>query len=49
MVTEETRNDLLRANAIALRLRESEEDSCLWRLRCADALLGAKVQVMLNT
>jgi AP-4 complex subunit epsilon-1 len=49
MVTEETTADLLRAKAIALRLRESEEDSCLWRLRCADALLGTKMQVMLNT
>lgn len=49
MVTEETNTDLVHANAMALRLRESEEDSCLWRLRCADARLGAKVQVMLNT
>ncbi|KAF8971037.1 armadillo-type protein [Flammula alnicola] len=34
---------------VALRLRESEEDSCLWRLRCADVEVGTQIQNILNT
>ncbi|KAF8904368.1 armadillo-type protein [Gymnopilus junonius] len=35
-------------NAVALRLRESEEDSCLWRLRCANPMVGGYIQTILN-
>ncbi|RDB25374.1 AP-4 complex subunit epsilon-1 [Hypsizygus marmoreus] len=31
-----------------LRLRESDEDSCLWRLRCGDARLRTEVKQMLT-
>ncbi|KAF9528535.1 armadillo-type protein [Crepidotus variabilis] len=36
------------SNFVALRLRESDEDSCLWRLRCADATVGRAVQRLLD-
>ncbi|PPQ89520.1 hypothetical protein CVT25_012192 [Psilocybe cyanescens] len=36
------------AAAVALRLRESEEDSCLWRLRCAETAAGERIQTILN-
>lgn len=45
-------NEINAANAkvqpIALRLRESEDDSCLWRLRCADISVGTHIQRILN-
>lgn len=37
-----------RSDAVALRLRESEEESCLWRLRCGDIVEGARIQSILN-
>lgn len=33
---------------IAVRLRPSDDESCLWRLRCGDASLGADVQAIIN-
>lgn len=38
----------LSSKSVALRLRESDEDSCLWRLRCADATVGRVVQRLLD-
>jgi AP-4 complex subunit epsilon-1 len=31
----------------ALRLRDSEEDGCLWRLRCSDDGLRARIKRVL--
>ncbi|KDR75335.1 hypothetical protein GALMADRAFT_140851 [Galerina marginata CBS 339.88] len=42
-------NEGTNSELITLRLRESEEDSCLWRLRCASALVGEPIQAVLNT
>jgi len=49
MVSEEKTTAPKRTDAIALRLRESDEDSCLWRLRCGDAIVGGQVQRVLDT
>lgn len=33
---------------VAMHLRDSEDESCLWRLRCGDANLGAEIQATIN-
>jgi len=36
------------ASRTLIRLRETEEDSCLWRLRCEDGEFRAHVQILLS-
>ncbi|KAF4621331.1 hypothetical protein D9613_000541 [Agrocybe pediades] len=38
-----------RSSAILLRLRESEEESCLWRLRCSDVRAGEEIERVLSS
>lgn len=41
-------NDTAFSGRTLIRFREIEEDSCLWRLRCNDSELRARVQALLN-
>jgi len=48
MVLNNERERLQRSSAVVLRLRESEEESCLWRLRCSEVAVGESIQSILN-
>jgi AP-4 complex subunit epsilon-1 len=36
------------SGSVAIRLRESEDESCLWRLRCGDAGLRTTIKRLLT-
>ncbi|KAF9474581.1 ARM repeat-containing protein [Pholiota conissans] len=48
MVPNKVSTHTAKVQPIALRLRESEEDSCLWRLRCTEVEVATYIEGILN-
>ncbi|KAF8160934.1 armadillo-type protein [Crassisporium funariophilum] len=45
----ESSTNAFQSHSTLLRLRESDEDSCLWRLRCEDSGVRARIQNLLTS